>query len=77
MKRITNKILALLVAPLLAAGCIEETKPESSVMLPDQISLDGMARSFSVAMMMPDKCGFLSSYGSQADFGVPAMHIHR
>ena len=75
MKRITNKILALLVAPLLAAGCIEETKPESSVMLPDQISLDGMARSFSVAMMMPDKCGFLSSYGSQADFGVPAMHI--
>ena len=75
MKRITNKILALLVAPLLAVGCIEESKPESSVMLPDQISLDGMARSFAVAMMMPDKCGFLSNYGSQADFGVPAMHI--
>ena len=75
MKRITNKILALLVAPLLAVGCIEESKPESSVMLPDQISLDGMARSFSVAMMMPDKCGFLSNYGSQADFGIPAMHI--
>ena len=32
MKRITNKILALLVAPLLAVGCIEESKPESSVM---------------------------------------------
>ena len=75
MKNITNKILALLVAPLLAIGCIEETKPESNVLLPDQISKEGMARSFAVAMMMPDKCSFLSSYGSQADFGIPAMHI--
>ena len=70
-----NKIFALLVAPLFAVGCIEETKPESNIMLPNQLSVEGMSRSFAVAMMMPDKCGFLSSYGSQADFGVPAMHI--
>ena len=75
MKITINKILALIIAPMLAVGCIKETKPESNVLLPDQISVEGMARSFAVAMMMPDKCGFLSSYGSQADFGVPAMHI--
>ena len=75
MKKITNKILALLVAPILAAGCIEETTPESNILLPEQLDVEGMSRSFAVAMMMPDKCGFLSSYGSQADFGVPAMHI--
>ena len=75
MKKIMNKICALLVAPLFVVGCIEETKPESNILLPNQISVEGMSRSFAVAMMMPDKCGFLSSYGAQSDFGIPAMHI--
>lgn len=75
MKKISNKILIALVAQLIAAGCIEETFPESQAQLKDQVTLEGLVNSFSITMMTPDMCSFLSSYGAQSDFGIPAIHL--
>ena len=59
MKKITNKILAALIAPVLAVGCIEEAFPEGSTQLADQVgksefALGGLVNSFAVAMMSVD-----------------------
>ena len=80
MKQITKRILVALAAPVIASGCIEETFPEGSTQLKEQVSnsefaLEGMVNSFAVAMMTPDNCGFLSNYGAQSDFGIPAIHL--
>ena len=75
MKNIINKILILFTAAFVWTGCIEETYPESQAILKDQVTIEGLVNSFSVTMMTPDMCQFLSSYGSQADFGIPAIHI--
>ena len=75
MKKISNKILIALVAPFIAIGCIEETFPESQAQLKDQVTLEGLVNSFSITMMTPDMCSFLSSYGAQSDFGIPAIHL--
>lgn len=80
MKKITNKILAALIAPVLAVGCIEEAFPEGSTQLADQVgksefALGGLVNSFPVAMMSVDNRSFYSKYGTHTDFGMPAIHL--
>lgn len=80
MKKITNKILAALIAPVLAVGCIEEAFPEGSTQLADQVgksefALGGLVNSFPVAMMSVDNRSFYSKYGTHTDFGIPAIHL--
>ena len=80
MKKITNKILAALIAPVLAVGCIEEAFPEGSTQLADQVgksefALGGLVNSFPVAMMSVDNRSFYSKYDTHTDFGIPAIHL--
>ena len=80
MKKITNKILAALIAPVLAVGCIEEAFPEGSTQLADQVgksefALGGLVNSFPVAMMSVDNRSFYSKYDTHTDFGMPAIHL--
>lgn len=80
MKKITNKILAAFIAPVLAVGCIEEAFPEGSTQLADQVgksefALGGLVNSFPVAMMSVDNRSFYSKYGTHTDFGMPAIHL--
>lgn len=80
MKRISYKILSVLIAPFLAAGCIEEAFPEGATQVQEQVSnsdfaLEGVVNSFQVAMMKVDQASFYSKYGHQSDFGIPAMHL--
>lgn len=80
MKKITNKILAILAVPFLAAGCIEEAFPEGSTQLAEQVgksefALGGLVNSFPVAMMQVDTRDFYSKYGTHTDFGLPAIHL--
>lgn len=80
MKRLTNKIIAALIAPVLAVGCIEEAFPEGSTQVADQVgasefALGGLVNSFPVAMMKVDTRDFYSKYGTHVDFGIPAIHL--
>ena len=80
MKKLTNKILALLVLPFMAAGCIEESFPEGSTQVADQVSssefaLGGLVNSFPVAMMKIDTRDFYTKYETHTDFGIPAIHL--
>lgn len=80
MKRLTNKIIAALIAPMLAVGCIEEAFPEGSTQIADQVgesefALGGLVNSFPVAMMKVDTRDFYSKYGTHVDFGIPAIHL--
>lgn len=80
MKKIYNLILTAFASATIAAGCIEVTVPQGSTQLAEQVSnsefaLNGMINSFSVAMMTPNTCSFLSKYGAQSDFGIPAIHL--
>ena len=80
MKKITNKILAILAVPFLAAGCIEEAFPEGSTQLAEQVgksefALGGLVNSFPVAMMQVDTRDFYSKYETHTDFGLPAIHL--
>ena len=80
MKRISYKLLAAVIAPFLTTACIEEAFPEGATQVQEQVSnsdfaLEGVVNSFQVAMMQVDQSSFYSKYGTQADFGIPAMHI--
>ena len=80
MKKITNKILAALIVPVLATGCIKESFPEGSTQLADQVgqsefALGGLVNSFPVAMMTVDNASFYSKYDTHTDFGIPAIHL--
>ena len=80
MKKITNKILAALIVPVLATGCIKESFPEGSTQLAVQVgqsefALGGLVNSFPVAMMTVDNASFYSKYDTHTDFGIPAIHL--
>lgn len=80
MKKIYIKILSALIAPLLVAGCIEESFPEGATQVQKQVgesefALTGLVNAFPVSMTSVDVTSFYSKYETHTDFGLPAIHL--
>ena len=78
--RIISIILAGLAASSVMTGCIEETYPMGSTQREDQVvnsdlALAGMANGIPASMMKMNTSGYYAQYGTQIDFGIPALHI--
>ena len=61
-------------------GCIQETFPQGGVLTADQVdgadnSLAGKVNALTSALMSSGTAGYSSLYGTQVDFGMPAIHI--
>ena len=72
--------MASLAAVFLLSGCIQETFPEGGALTAGQIegaenSLSGKVNALTSAMMASGTAGYSSLYGTQVDFGMPAIHI--
>ena len=73
-------ILAPLAALSLLTGCIQETFPQGGALTAEQVdgaenSLSGKVNALTSAMMASGTGGYSSLYGTQVDFGIPAIHI--
>ena len=73
-------ILAPVAAVFLLQGCIQETFPEGGALTAGQVdgaenSLVGKVNALTSALMSSGTAGYSSLYGTQVDFGMPAIHI--
>ena len=73
-------ILAPVAAAFLLQGCIQETFPEGGALTAGQVdgaenSLVGKVNALTSALMSSGTAGYSSLYGTQVDFGMPAIHI--
>lgn len=80
MKKILIKSFSALAATVLATGCIQETFPQGSMQIKDQVSksegaLEAMVNAIPAAMMISGAGGYANTYGWHGDFGIPAIHI--
>lgn len=78
--RISAILAVILAATLSFTGCIKETYPMGSTQREDQVTgselaLSGMVNGIPAAMMRANTSGYYSTYGTQIDFGMPAIHI--
>lgn len=80
MKNIFNRIFAILLVAVIAAGCVKETFPKGSTITSEQIetspnALQYMVNGIPSAMMASGTAGYASSYGYHADFGIAGIHL--
>lgn len=73
-------ILSMLSLLFMAGGCIKETLPTGGTQTETQISLSdetliAMANAIPGSMMKMNSAGYVSAYGLQNDFGLPAVHL--
>lgn len=78
MKKIS--IFAVVTATLFFAGCIKETFPQAGYQTQDQVDksefgVKGLVDAIPASMMSANTAGYLSTYGTHVDFGIPAIHI--
>ncbi len=79
MKTKSIKFLAILSVSVLAAGCIEETFPEGSTQVEEQVSnsefaFDGLLNSMPIQMTAAGVAGYFGQ-NFQIDYGIPAIHL--
>lgn len=80
MKNIIVKSFVLAAVAVLSASCIKETFPQGSTVTQAQLSestdaLSAMLNSIPSSMTSANAAGYMSSYSSQFDFGIPAIHM--
>lgn len=73
-------ILVLSAAACMSFGCIKETFPLGSTLTSSQvaeseIALQAKTNALMSAMMTSGTAGYNTTYGTQVDFGIPAIHI--
>ena len=80
MKNIFTRTFAILLAAVIAAGCIKETYPTGGTITSEQIeaspnALQYMVNGIPSAMMASGTAGYASQYGYHADFGIAGIHL--
>ncbi len=80
MKNLYIKTLAVLLAVLLATGCIKETSPVGGTITKDQMSqsdapLQAKLGAITASLHKANVAGYMTTYGVPTDFGLPAIHI--
>ncbi len=80
MKNILNRTFVMLLAAVIAAGCVKETFPKGSTITSEQIetspnALQYMVNGIPSAMMASGTAGYASQYGYHADFGIAGIHL--
>ena len=80
MKNIFTRTFPILLAAVIAAGCVKETYPTGSTITSDQLEVSPNALQYMVsgipsAMMASGTAGYASSYGYHADFGIAGIHL--
>ena len=80
MKNIFTRTFAILLAAVIAAGCVKETFPTGGTITSEQIAASPNALQYMVngipsAMMASGTAGYASQYGYHADFGIAGIHL--
>ena len=80
MKNIFTRTIVVLLAAVIAAGCIKETYPTGGTITSEQIeaspnALQYMVNGIPSAMMASGTAGYASQYGYHADFGIAGIHL--
>lgn len=80
MKKTIYRILAVVPAVSLAAGCIQETFPQGSTQTSSQVqasddAMPAMLNAIPASMMMANAIGNATQYGDHTDFGIAAIHL--
>ena len=80
MKNIFTRTIVILLAAVIAAGCVKETYPTGSTITSEQLeaspnALQYMVNGIPSAMMASGTAGYASQYGYHADFGIAGIHL--
>ena len=80
MKTIFTRTFAILLAAVIAAGCVKETYPTGGTITEGQVqsspnALQYMVNGIPSAMMASGTAGYASNYGYHADFGIAGIHL--